>query len=52
MGFLPIRLSEEDVEAIISISKAATTSTTGKYELRIDLNECTLSDGDGFQRSI
>lgn len=51
-GILPIRLSEEDVEQLFQLAKAATTSTTGKYELRIDLNTCTLSDDDGFQRSF
>ena len=51
-GILPIRLSEEDVEQLFQLAKAATISTTGKYELKIDLNECTLSDGDRFQRSF
>ena len=51
-GILPIRLSEEDVEQLFELAKVATNSNTGKYELSIDLNECTLSDGDSFQRSF
>lgn len=48
-GILPIRLSEKDVEELFGLVEAATNGTAGKYELRIDLNECTLSDDDGFQ---
>ena len=51
-SILPIRLSEEDVEQLFELAKAATASNTGKYELNIDLNECTLFDDDGFQRSF
>ena len=51
-GILPIRLSEEDVEQLFELAKAGTNSNAGKYELRIDLNECTLSDGNTFQRSF
>lgn len=48
-GILPIRLSEKDVEELFGLVEAATNGTAGKCELRIDLNECTLSDDDGFQ---
>ena len=51
-SILPIRLSEEDVEQLFELAKAATASNTGKYELNIDLNECTLFDDDIFQRSF
>ena len=51
-SILPIRLSEEDVEQLFELAKAATASNTGKYELNIDLNECTLFDDDSFQRSF
>ena len=51
-SILPIRLSEEDVEQLFELAKAATASNTGKYELNIDLNECTLFDNDSFQRSF
>ena len=51
-SILPIRLSEEDVEQLFELAKAATASNAGKYELNIDLNECTLFDDDGFQRSF
>ena len=51
-SILPIRLSEEDVEQLFELAKVATASNTGKYELNIDLNECTLSDNDSFQRSF
>lgn len=51
-SILPIRLSEEDVEQLFELTKAATASNTGKYELNIDLNECTLFDDDSFQRSF
>ena len=51
-SILPIRLSEEDVEQLFELAKVATASNTGKYELNIDLNECTLFDDDGFQRSF
>jgi len=51
-GILPIRLSEEDVEQLFELAKVATNSNAGKYELSIDLNESTLSDGDSFQRSF
>ena len=51
-GILPIRLSEKDVEELFGLVEAATNGTAGKCELRIDLNECTLSDGDGFQRQF
>ena len=43
---------EEDVEQLFELAKAATASNTGKYELNIDLNECTLFDDDSFQRSF
>ena len=48
-SILPIRLSEEDVEQLFELAKAATASSTGKYELNIDLNECTLFDNNSFQ---
>lgn len=51
-SILPIRLLEEDVEQLFELTKAATASNTGKYELNIDLNECTLFDDDSFQRSF
>ena len=51
-SILPIRLSEEDVEQLFELAKVATASNTGKYELNIDLNECTLFDDDSFQRSF
>lgn len=51
-SILPIRLLEEDVEQLFELAKAATASNTGKYELNIDLNECTLFDDDSFQRSF
>ena len=51
-SILPIRLSEEDVEQLFELAKAATASNAGKYELNIDLNECTLFDNDSFQRSF
>lgn len=51
-SILPIRLSEEDVEQLFELAKAVTASNAGKYELNIDLNECTLFDDDGFQRSF
>mgnify|MGYP003315909772 FL=1 len=51
-SILPIRLSEEDVEQLFELAKAATASNTGKYELNIDLNECTLFDNNSFQRSF
>ena len=51
-SILPIRLSEEDVEQLFELAKVATASNTGKYELNIDLNECTLFDNDSFQRSF
>jgi 3-isopropylmalate/(R)-2-methylmalate dehydratase small subunit len=51
-SILPIRLSEEDVEQLFELAKAATASNAGKYELNIDLNECTLFDDNGFQRSF
>ena len=51
-GILPIRLSEKDVEELFGLVEAATNGTAGKCELRIDLNVCTLSDGDGFQRQF
>lgn len=51
-GILPIRLSEEDVDQLFERAKAAKSSNSGKYELSIDLNECTLSDGQGFQRTF
>ena len=51
-SILPIRLSEEDVEQLFELAKAATASNAGKYELNIDLNECTLFDDDSFQRSF
>ena len=51
-SILPIRLSEEDVEQLFELARVATASNTGKYELNIDLNECTLSDNDSFQRSF
>ena len=51
-SILPIRLSEEDVEQLFKLAKVATASNTGKYELNIDLNECTLFDNDSFQRSF
>ena len=51
-SILPIRLSEEDVEQLFKLAKVATASNTGKYELNIDLNECTLFDDDSFQRSF
>ena len=51
-SILPIRLSEEDVEQLFELAKAATASNTGKYELKIDLNECTLFDDNSFQRSF
>ena len=51
-SILPIRLSEEDVEQLFELAKAATASNAGKYELNIDLNECTLFDDDDFQRSF
>ena len=51
-SILPIRLSEEDVEQLFELAKAATASNAGKYELNIDLNECTLFDDDCFQRSF
>ncbi len=51
-GILPIRLPEEDVEQLFELAKAAVTTETGKYELSIDLNECTLSDGVSFQQSF
>lgn len=51
-SILPIRLLEEDVEQLFELAKAATASNAGKYELNIDLNECTLFDDDGFQRSF
>ena len=51
-GILPIRLSEKDVEELFGLVEAATNGTAGKCELRIDLNACTLSDGDGFQRQF
>ena len=51
-GILPIRLSEKDVEELFGLVEAATNGTAGKCELRIDLNECTLSDDDGFQRQF
>ena len=40
------------LSSCLNLAKAATNSNTGKYELSIDLNECTLSDGDSFQRSF
>ena len=51
-SILPIRLLEEDVEQLFELAKAATASNAGKYELNIDLNECTLSDNDSFQRAF
>ena len=51
-SILPIRLLEEDVEQLFELAKAATASNAGKYELNIDLNECTLFDDDSFQRSF
>ena len=51
-SILPIRLSEEDVEQLFELAKAATASNAGKYELNIDLNECTLFDDDSFQQSF
>ena len=51
-SILPIRLSEEDVEQLFELAKAATASNAGKYELNIDLNECTLFDNDSFQQSF
>ena len=51
-SILPIRLLEEDVEQLFELAKAATASNTGKYELNIDLNECTLFDDYSFQRSF
>ena len=51
-SILPIRLSEEDVEQLFELAKASTASNTGKYELNIDLNECTLFDNNSFQRSF
>ena len=51
-SILPIRLSEEDVEQLFELAKAATAGNAGKYELNIDLNECTLFDNNSFQRSF
>ena len=51
-GILPVRLSEEDVDQLFELAKVAKSSNSGKYELSIDLNECTLSDGHGFRRTF
>jgi 3-isopropylmalate/(R)-2-methylmalate dehydratase small subunit len=47
-GILPIRLSEEDIEELFQRAK----DTHGPYRLRIDLNDCSLTDDNGFTRSF
>ena len=37
-SILPVRLSEEDVDQLFELAKAAKSSNSGKYELSIDLN--------------
>ena len=51
-GILPIRLSEEDVDQLFQLANVAKRSGSGQYELSVDLNECTLSDKQGFQRTF
>ncbi len=51
-GILPIRLSEEDVDQLFELADVAKRSGSGQYELNVDLNECALSDGQGFQRTF
>ena len=51
-GILPIRLSEEDVDQLFKLADVAKRSGSGQYELNVDLNECTLSDGQSFQRTF
>ena len=47
-GILPIRLAEDDVEELFRRAAAA----EGHYRLRIDLNDCSLTDDAGFTRSF
>ena len=45
-------LSEEDVDQLFKLADVAKRSGSGQYELNVDLNECTLSDGQSFQRTF
>ena len=46
-GLLPVRLSEKDVDHIMIQSKEAPG-----YQVTVDLENCTVSDGHGFSASF
>jgi 3-isopropylmalate/(R)-2-methylmalate dehydratase small subunit len=50
-GMVPVKLAEADVEELFRRTAAA--AAAGKpYRLKVDLQECTVSDDAGFSRSF
>jgi 3-isopropylmalate/(R)-2-methylmalate dehydratase small subunit len=50
-GMLPIRLDEQDVDALFG-KAAAAAAAGGQYRLHVDLRECRVADDAGFTRTF